>query len=132
MTLPEAALDWGVVAERAVTLFAEGLRVRSEQDEVVLLKPTRWGKPEFDRIRQEMVWPVFDSGGRELPLVLPHTAETASAVTYIERQAGTPLGLLGLVRMSAGRIVVEPVTLYRADEWSTSRLTPPTAPKGTN
>jgi hypothetical protein len=113
-TLPPAADNWSTAAERAARLFTEGFRDRGEQDEIVMLVPKEWDRPEFDQVRQEMVWPVRDSDGRELRLVLPHTNETSHAMSVIESFGkASPVGLLGLIRLSAGRVVVEPVTLYQ-------------------
>lgn len=103
---------WNDLTDRASRLFGGALGERDERDEIVLLCPARWGKPTFDEIRQEMVWPVTDSHGKELMLVLPNTPETADAMRPIERASLSELNsVLGILRLSGGRIVVEPVSL---------------------
>jgi hypothetical protein len=105
---------WGVLAERAAGLFGGGFQDRSEQDEVVLLRPSDWGPAEFDEVRQELTRPVFDAAGRALALVLAHTPETASAVTALEQHdPAKTSGLLGILRLQAGRLAVEPIALFQ-------------------
>ncbi len=104
---------WRELTDRAFRLFGGSLGERDERDEIVLLRPSRTGRARFDDIRQEMHWPVLDSDGCELMLVLPHNAETAGGMRIIERWGRSPLeAILGLLRLSAGRLVVEPVTLH--------------------
>jgi hypothetical protein len=105
--------SWTEILERVSTLFGEGFRDRSEQDEIVVIRPTNWGNPNFDKIRQELIMPVYDQQGLEIKLVLPHTPETAEAITSLEKRKSSNFnGLLGLLRISSGRIIIEPVTLY--------------------
>jgi SWIM zinc finger len=115
LTQVPAALDsWSELAERASRLFAGGLKERSEQDEIVLLKPRQWGPAGFDAVRQELVQPVFDSAGKALLLVMPHTPQTANAIPILERDDATSTwGLLGLLRLQREQLAVEPITLYR-------------------
>jgi hypothetical protein len=105
---------WGVLAERAARLFGGGFQDRSEQDELVLLRPTEWGPAEFDQVRQELTRPVFDADGRGLALVLAHTPETATAVTALEQHDPTKTsGVLGVLRLQPGRLAVEPIALFQ-------------------
>jgi hypothetical protein len=104
---------WGALAERAVGLFG-GFQERSEQDELVVLRPAEWGPPEFDEVRQELTRPVFDADGRGLALVLAHTPETESAVTALEQHDPEQTsGLLGILRLQTGRLAVEPIALFQ-------------------
>ena len=77
---------WPDLAERGRRLFGGGLRERSEQDEVVLLKPNHWGPAAFDSVRQELVQPIFDEEGRPMSLLLPHTPLTEKAIAILENQ----------------------------------------------
>lgn len=105
--------SWSALIDPAVRLFGGGFGERDERDEVVLLKPARWGKPDYDNTRQEMVWVVYDSSGRELNLVLPNSPETADAMQVIEKSSrSNPRAVLGLLRLVSGRIIVEPVSLH--------------------
>lgn len=104
--------DWSQIGEQAHKLFGGGLAERSEQDELVLLRPTVWLPGAYDEVRQELVRLVLDEKQRALPLVLPFTAETASAVSILERHdaAGT-IGILGQLRLSGGKLSVKPISL---------------------
>jgi hypothetical protein len=105
---------WGVLAERAARLFGGGFQDRSEQDELVVLRPTEWGPPQFDEVRQELTRAVVDADGRGLALVLPHTPETAAAVTALEQHdPAKTSGLLGILRLQPGRLAVEPIALFQ-------------------
>lgn len=104
---------WVDLTDRASRLFGGGLGQRDERDEIVLLRPAKWAEPTFDEIRQEMMWPITDTDGRELTLVLPHSPETADAMRTMERAGGSLLqSVLGTLRISAGRVVVEPISLH--------------------
>ena len=65
--MPSPITAWSELAERAGRLFAGGLQTRAEQDEIVFLRPERWGPAAFDTVRQVLVQPVFDVVGRAAP-----------------------------------------------------------------
>jgi hypothetical protein len=112
--VPGVTTSWPELAARAGRLFAGGLKERSEQDQIVLLRPQHWGPPQFDAIRQELIQPVFDSAGHPLLLVVPHTPQTENAISILERHDPVATwGLLGLVRLHREQLAVEPVTLYQ-------------------
>jgi hypothetical protein len=111
--MPPAIADWTELSARAGRLFAGGLQDRTEQDEIVLLQPEHWGPANFDAIRQELVQPVFDTAGRPLVLVLPHTPQTENAIKILERHdPKTTWGLLGLLRLRQETLAVEPVAIH--------------------
>ena len=110
---PAAITDWTELSARAGRLFAGGLQDRAEQDEILLLNPNRWGPASFDTIRQEIVRTIFDSDGRPLDLVLPHTPQTENAIRTLEQLDPKPNGaLLGLLHLRQGRLAVEPVAIH--------------------
>jgi hypothetical protein len=111
--VPCAIGRWAELLPRAAALYGGGLCERSEMDEIVLLTPQSWGQAQFDQVRQELVRPIIDSAGDVLPLVLPHTPENAHALETLEQHdPATTHGLLGLVRLRAEQLAVEPLTLY--------------------
>jgi hypothetical protein len=113
LQIPGFVGRWAELTERAVRLFGGGLQGRGELDDLVCLSPRGWGPAQFDPIRQELVRPVLDADGRALPLVLPHEPHTADAVAALERHDPTATrGLLGALRLHAGRLSVEPIALY--------------------
>ncbi|HEX7376432.1 MAG TPA: SWIM zinc finger family protein [Pirellulales bacterium] len=106
--------DWSQIGAQARRLFGGGLAERNEQDELVLLRPTLWLPGQYDELRQELVRLVLDEQQRPLPLVLPFTAETASAVRILEQHdaAGT-IGVLGRLQLGGGKLSVKPISLWR-------------------
>jgi hypothetical protein len=111
--VPGFVTRWRELGERAMRLFGGGLQGRAEMDDLVVLAPSAWGPPQFDSIRQELVRPVLDADSRPLPLVLPHTPQTAVAVEALERhEPSATRGLLGMLRLHGGRLAVEPIALY--------------------
>jgi hypothetical protein len=113
--LPPRIEGWAELAERARMLFGGGFRERSEQDEVVLLAPASWGPSRFDPVRQELVRELFDGDGKALPLVLSFTPETEDAVPALEaHDPSATHSVLGLLRLDAERLYVEPVALHGA------------------
>jgi len=111
--LPSGIASWAELAERAGRLFAGGLQGREEQDEIVFLRPRRWGSVKFDAVRQELVQPVFDIAGHPLLLVMPHTPQTENAIRILERlEPDTTRGLVGLLHLEHEQLVVEPVTIH--------------------
>jgi hypothetical protein len=113
LQVPGAVSRWTDLVERTVRVFGGGMQDRGELDNLVLLTPHSWGPAQFDSIRQELRRPVFDAEGRALPLVVPHTPETAAAVDALERHdPSATRGLLGMLRLHAGQLAVEPIALY--------------------
>jgi hypothetical protein len=105
---------WTELAARAGRLFAGGIQGRSEQDEVVFLRPEKWGQARFDAVRQELVQPVYDSAGHPLQLIMSHSPQTENAIRILERHdPGKTHGLVGLLRLESERLAVEPVAIHR-------------------
>lgn len=116
--LVPARIDrFDVLNDRARLLFGGGFRDRSEQDEIVLLAPARWGPALFDEVRQELVRVVLDRDGRPLPLVLRQTKENEQAITILqEHDSSATHSVLGLLRLGADRLAVEPIALHCGTE----------------
>jgi SWIM zinc finger len=105
--------QWSEIAPRAQRLFGGGLGGPLQQDEVVFLHPQVWAPPQFDQVRQELVRFLIDKTGRALPLVLPHTSFTEEAIGVLEQyQPTAPRPVLGLLRLDADRLSVEPIAFY--------------------
>jgi hypothetical protein len=139
--VPGILTSWTELAQRAVRLFAGGLKEKSEQDEVVLLQPRGWGPGQFDPIRQEFVQLIIDNAGHPLMLVMPHTPQTENAIPILEQLsvgAGSPdhaqtcWGLLGILRLERETLAVEPVALYQGTKVINLTLDglPATKPQG--
>jgi hypothetical protein len=108
-----AISEWSQLGARARRLFGGGLGERSEQNELVLLRPAAWLPGQYDQVRQELVRFVVDEKQRLLPLVVSFGPETASAVLTLEQHDATgTYGLLGRLRLSSGKLWVEPISLF--------------------
>jgi hypothetical protein len=108
---------WSELADRAFGVFGTGLGERRENSELVLLAPSAWRSPQFDAVKQELVRVVEDDRGRGIPVVLPHTPETADGLPLLERAQGSPPpGIFGSLRLRDGRLVVEPISLVTPGE----------------
>jgi hypothetical protein len=132
---PTRITAWPDLRERAARLFGGGLRERSEQDEIVLVQPARWGPTHFDPIHQEFQQPIFDAAGNAIAIVVPHTPQTESAIPILEcHDSAKTWGMLGLLRLHHGRPALEPITLLRDTlvhvtlDGMPSAKTPPAAP----
>ena len=114
--MPGAITAWIELAERAKRIFGGGLGERHENAEIVLLAPKAWGPPFYDTLRQELVRPLADEAGRSVNLWLPFTPENEAGVEVLERHdpSGT-YRLLGAVRLVAGQVCIQPISLYVED-----------------
>jgi hypothetical protein len=108
---------WTELAPLARKLFGSGLAGASANQELVLLAPTTWEPAQYDQVRQELVRPVVDADGRVLSLWLPFTPENESAVELLEQHDGAATwGVLGALRLLAGRLIVQPISLLSDEE----------------
>lgn len=127
--LPPAVTAWADLSPRARQVFGGGLADREENQDLVLLQPAQWGPAHYDTLRQELVRPVADSAGRVLELWLPYTAESEPAIDLLEKHdPQTTQGVVGALRLRAGRVCVEPISLLVGEELIPLNL--PEPPKG--
>lgn len=115
--IPGAVSRWPELSERAKRLFSGSLGERTENLELAVLTPKVWGPPLYDSLRQELVRPVLDEDGRSVDLWLPFTEENETAVRLLEQHdACETYGLLGALRLVAGRLRVQPVSLFAGEQ----------------
>jgi hypothetical protein len=111
--LPARIDDWSALVDRARRVFGGGFHDGGEQDQIVLLAPARWGPSAFDQVKQEQIVAVWDKHGRPLPLVLRHERGTEEAVTTLGAyDASGTHSVLGILRLAAARLSVEPIALH--------------------
>jgi hypothetical protein len=109
--------NWNELSPRVHKLYGGGLTGAAANQEFVILQPASWGPANFDSLRQESVRPVFDERGHPLALWLPFTPELQSAVELFEKFTETEgCSVFGAIRMVAGRIVVQPISLLTPDK----------------
>lgn len=111
--VPGLVTDWREISRAAGLAFGRGLSARREQQDIVMLKPDRWGPAVFDRARQELIRPILDTDGRAVRLKLSFTALTEGGVSHLEAYTpGAEATVLGLLRMDGLGLFVEPVALH--------------------
>jgi hypothetical protein len=114
--VPGAIRKWNELGERAKRLFGGRLSDQTENLEIVLIVPAQWGPSYYDSLRQELIRPVFDEDGRGIELWLPFTPLNQQAVEILERHdPADTYGLLAALRLVAGRICVQPISLFVGD-----------------
>ena len=127
--VPGAIRKWSALAERAKQLFGGRLGDRTENLELALLVPKLWGPAAYDSLRQEVVRPVFDEEGRAIDLWIPFTEMNQTAVEILEQHDPTiTFGLLGALRLVAGRICIQPISLFAGEKILNLNLERNTAP----
>jgi hypothetical protein len=130
--VPCTITAWTELADRAKWLFGGGLGERNEGAEIVLLVPKVWGPAFYDTLRQELVRPVVDDTGHMVHLWFPFTPENERGVEYLEKHDPTnTFGLLGAVRLVAGQVCVQPISLYVEDAIVHLTLLDPKSPPTT-
>ena len=109
--------NWNELSPRVHKIYGGGLTGTIANQELVLIQPTNWGPANFDSLRQELYRPILDERGHPLALWLPFTPELQSAVELLEKFADTDgCSVFGAIRMVAGRIVVQPISLLTPDK----------------
>ena len=105
--------DFSQLAAIAADVFAPGLADRRDNADLVLLAPADWAPATYDEIQQEVTRVVADANGNMVRLVLRHSPETEHALTTLERIDGQSVrAVLGSLRIGAGGLFVEPITLW--------------------
>jgi hypothetical protein len=105
--------DFAQLKSLAAEAFAPGLADRRDHADLVLLVPTMWSEAMYDEIEQEVIRIVADAQGASVPLILRHSPETDQALTTLQRIDGAEVrAVLGSLRIGAGGLFVEPITLW--------------------
>jgi len=110
--VPDRITEWSELAQRARRFFSGGLIDQTQNQAFVLLVPSEWMPATYDPVRQELSCPLLDEHGRMIPLWLPFSAETEIAIECLEKltpQKGD--GVLGELRLVAGQLRVQPISL---------------------
>jgi len=109
--------EWKDLVARAAQVYGGSLAGAGEMDYLVLVAPASWGQHAYDKIRQELVWPVMDESGAAIPLVLQNSPENDTAIHMLESQKpGPDTRVLGTLLLREGRLVIEPIAVHNGDE----------------
>ena len=99
-----------------MALFSGGLREFDERQELVILQPAHWAAAQYDTVRQRSWRMLSDAAGNRLPLLIPYTEETRTAVAALEAyQPAENALVLGLLRLVDGVLCVEPVSAIEGE-----------------
>lgn len=77
--------DWEKLVEYSRSLAPIGLKRVKPLDDVVFIKPSIWGRRDFDPVQQLFSWLVQDENGCELPLALFYSEQTEVAIHFLEQ-----------------------------------------------
>jgi hypothetical protein len=98
------------------------LSLLSEPDPMkdwVILEPKYFGKPQFESVKQVLVWPLYDTEEQMISAELIYSEYTNHAINRIEKihsdeiAAGTLI--IGRLRNGTSGIVIEPLSLIYPD-----------------
>lgn len=83
--LPDPAVNWESLLQQHAAARAMGLQRSVPLDDLVLLRPTLWGKPTFDEIEQQLIISVQDDQDEHLNLILPYTGLSEDPIRHLEK-----------------------------------------------
>ncbi len=109
-----AFTKWRVLFEYARSQYPIGLKERDPLDNVVVLRPAKWGERSFDELQQRFCWRLEDDTGDQLTLTLPWTGVNEPAVGFLEALSPVRDRLTGIVSrlVFSGRgIQIEPLSV---------------------
>lgn len=105
--------DWKELADRLARARRSLLAEPQPLSEWCVLAPQKFGKPQFDPVRQTLSWPLHDCEGRLVTAELAYSVYNEHAIRRIEQLAAPAAGtlLVGRMRGGASALVVEPHSL---------------------
>lgn len=89
--------DWSALDARAARAFPVGLELPDPLAGMVLLKPARWGKKEYDELTQTFRWSIGDADGSQVDLALPYDDLAAPAIDALQHVQPRWHGVWGVV-----------------------------------
>ena len=109
--------SWSALAEMAGKAVPLGLRAVEPLDQIVVVRPAKWGERVFDELQQRLVWPLYDDQGDALLLSLPWLPVNEPAIGFFESvnpDVDRLEGIVGRVMLGAEGLTLEPLTLLSA------------------
>ncbi len=108
--------DWAALRRYVASIQPTGLIPQDPLNAVVVLKPSNWGRRQFQKTDQTFVWDLFDEQGEIVALRLPFEDLSQSAIETLEQISPQQDGVWGIV----GRVVANghdiwftPFTLFK-------------------
>lgn len=89
--------DCAALATQASKAFPVGLELPDPLAGMVLLRPARWGKKEYDELTQTFRWPVGDAEGHEVDLAMPYDELTTPAIEALQHIQPRWHGIWGVI-----------------------------------
>lgn len=122
-TVAPASLNWGdrlftnwqKLAEDAGAALPIGLREYRPWRDLVVLKPSVWGRRGFDPVQQEFFWLLEDECQESLLMRVPYHPLNQGSIAILEnlsvKQDGI-WGVIGRMRMINGVVSIIPLSLF--------------------
>jgi hypothetical protein len=110
--LPAPLTDWREVAARLPELYPLGFAEAKANTDIVLLRPAAWLPAHFDTQRQQLIRPLADAQGRQLPLIVAQSAQTQAMIARIEALPdAADRCLLARLQLDADGLRLHPLSL---------------------
>lgn len=105
--------DWSTLQTDLASRFGLGIDATAAP-QMALITPSATGRPQFDDLAQQLVWPVRDEQGRWLALTLDHDERSDMAITALDKvlaQNWTGTLLVRAAQVNDG-VAISPVTVF--------------------
>lgn len=107
--------DFSPLAEVAMKAVPLGLHLPHPLANLVVVRPTEWGKKWFDELQQALVWELFDETGNMIPLIVSWNDVNERTVDFVEAaevKRDKLIDVLAFVELQEGRLRLRPVSFF--------------------
>jgi hypothetical protein len=110
--------DWTALEKRLRLVFTPRLTDATALDTAVVLLFSRHAPARFDELTQTLLWPLADTAGRWIALMLPYEGVERERIATLEQCIGTERAwaVLAVAAADAGRIELRPYALWGAGQ----------------
>jgi len=106
--------DWQALARYIDSIRIPGLAESDPSDEIVVLKPAKWGQRAYDQVKQAFYFLIGDDSGAFIPMSVPYNTLNADSIKILEQvkigKAGV-YAVIGRVYLREGAAQVYPLAL---------------------
>lgn len=120
--------DWAILEARLRLLFTPRLSDGPAPDAAVVLRFSRHAPARFDELSQTLIWPLADTKGRWIALMLPYEGVERDRIATLERciRSERAWAVLAVAAADQGRIELRPYALWGAEQSLLDLLPAPT------
>ncbi|MCP4148440.1 MAG: SWIM zinc finger family protein [bacterium] len=111
--------SWTELWEYSRTLLPLGLSVAHPLDDIVVLRPSKWGGKGFNQVEQEFYWQLEDEKGETISLIVPYDPINKNSIEILEhiKPSKKRLSLVvGKIHRHEGRVEIYPLSLLGEGE----------------